>query len=221
MYKIGNMKDLNEISSNTLTTFNNSNLDECAFFNCEKENLISLRDYLVELKMQKESYKQMISEPLKSIQKKNEWCTDIQPYLFILSPGFSMEATSKNYPSIRIYEDNNGILFGSGIQISNNPFIRFFSTKKWRERRKIIENSEEELLEIEEICKSFGFTSGADGIFTASNNFLITAIDFDTILVVYKELFKPSDERSWAKIFPYRFAEMGEEHIKKLYLQKK
>ena len=50
MYKSGNSDNLNLIDLKTLRNFIFSSLDEINYFGCSKGNIISLRDYFLELK---------------------------------------------------------------------------------------------------------------------------------------------------------------------------
>lgn len=177
MYNTGNYMDLISIDFPEVREFIISPEDEVSFFNCNMENLVSLRDYLLELKKKKEEYDKLIEAPLKSIQEKNPWCIDVQPA--IRSP-FIMKANAKNYPSIYMaYEDDD--FYGNGIRVSYNPLIRYLDNKRWNERRKIIKNSKDELLEIKKILESFGFKSENDGLITLSSRFLVIPRSFEEI----------------------------------------
>lgn len=59
--------------------FLDSNLDEIEFFGCDKQDYISLEQYLHELKLKKEEYDKLITPYLKSIQNKNKWVKEIVP----------------------------------------------------------------------------------------------------------------------------------------------
>ena len=70
MYVRGKISDLTPIDIPEVENFITSPLNEIDYFKCQKEDLVSLRDYLLELKGQKMEYDKLISEPLKSIQEK-------------------------------------------------------------------------------------------------------------------------------------------------------
>ena len=53
MYNTGSYKDLVSIDFPEVREFIVSPEDEVSFFNCNMENLVSLRDYLLELKKKK------------------------------------------------------------------------------------------------------------------------------------------------------------------------
>ena len=94
-------------------------MNEIKYFNCNVDNLVSLRDYLLQLKKKKAEYNKLIKEPLESIQKKNIWCTDVQPEI---DCPFIMKVESKNYPTIWI-EENNGSFGYNDISYNTlNPF---------------------------------------------------------------------------------------------------
>ena len=64
-----------------------SDLNEIEYFNCDKTALMSLKDYLIELKEKKETYDKLIIEPLKSIQSKNKWVKYIEPDHYLNKDG--------------------------------------------------------------------------------------------------------------------------------------
>ncbi len=179
MYKSGNSDNLNLIDLKTLRNFIFSSLDEINYFGCSKGNILSLRDYFLELKSMKAEYKKLIKVPLMSIQSKNPWCIDIQP---IIERAFIIDAIAKNRPTIGVLEDN-GKLNYAGIALSSNPFIRHLILKRWIERRKIIENSKEEIEEIKKIISSIGLTDNINMI-SASNYFMINTYNFNTLHMV-------------------------------------
>lgn len=175
MYNTGSYKDLVSIDFPEVREFIVSPEDEVSFFNCNMENLVSLRDYLLELKKKKEEYDKLIEVPLKSIQEKNPWCIDVQP---AIRSHYIMKANAKNYPSIYIAYDDD--FYGNGIDLSN-PLTRYLVNKRWLERRKIAENSKNELLEIKKILESFDFKSENEGLITASSRFLVILRSFEEI----------------------------------------
>lgn len=181
MYKTGNFGDLIPIEPQEVGNFVTSELDEIDYFNCSKDNLVSLKDYLLEFKKKREEYKSLIAEPLSSIQAKNPWCIDVQPAIDG-SFGFKMEAKATNYPSIYFtrYEDE---LAHSGVCFDQNPILNQIYSKRYSKRVQISYNSKDELLEIEKIIESFGFSNGDEGLISASNHFLVIPYSFDEIRI--------------------------------------
>jgi len=177
MYVKGNISDLTSIGRYEEEDFINSPLDEIGYFKCDKENLVTLKNYLVELNKQKKEYDRLIADPLKSIQEKNSWCKDVQPAAGDI---YFMEAKAKNYPSVFIGE-YNGNLVDSGIAYDSLDLRRLIYEKRIEKRHKIIENSKDELLEIKKTIQSFGFGNKDDGLVTASNRFLVTPYSFDEL----------------------------------------
>ena len=145
MYNKGKIADLTPIDIPEVENFVVSSIDEIDYFNCNVEDLVSLRDYLIELKEKQNDYSKLITEPLKSIQEKNPWCKDIQP---AMSGIFKMEAKSNNYPSIYIGKDNEELGY-NGIEMGHNPISNNIYLKRYIERKSIVHNSRDELLEIE------------------------------------------------------------------------
>ena len=183
MYVKGNISDLTSIGRYEEEDFINSPLDEIGYFKCDKENLVTLKNYLVELNKRKKDYDRLIADPLKSIQEKNSWCKDVQPaWCKDVQPAagniYFMEAKSKNYPSVFIGE-YNGNLVDSGIAYGSLDLRGFIYEKRIEKRHKIIENSKDELLEIKKAIQSFGFGNTDEGLVTVSNRFLVTPYSFE------------------------------------------
>lgn len=153
--------------------------DEIEFFNCDKENIVSLKEFLIEFKELKEKYYQLISEPLKSIQEKNPWCKDIQP---LNSKKYTMSVMAKNYPSINVGWNNDDMVVG-GITEGLPPLSGLLYKQRFNTRSKVTTNSIEELKEIRNIIKSLNFFNNEEGIVSASNHFLITPQSFEEISI--------------------------------------
>lgn len=176
MYVKGNISDLTSIGRSEKEDFINSSLDEMGYFKCNKDNLVTLKNYLIELNKQKKEYDRLIADPLKSIQEKNSWCKDVQPAAGDI---YFMEAKSKNYPSVFIGE--RGGLVDSGIAYDSLDPRGFIYEKRSIKRHKIANNSKDELLEIKKIIQSFGFGNTDEGLVTASNRFLVTPYSFEEL----------------------------------------
>lgn len=231
MYSRGSYGDLIPIDFPEVKEFVISSEDEASFFNCNREDLVSLKDYLLELKQKKSEYNKMIEKPLRSIQEKNPWCVDIQPEAKDL---FIMKAMAENYPSIYIHYANNDF-YGNGIELSYNPILRYLHTKRWRERKKIVNNSKEELLEIKSILESFGFSDDFHGLITVSKHFIVIPHSFDelsvqkrirTDLYAHKIILDKNGEYSsdycgLAGFGDKEGKKYADSYIKKLYLTKK
>lgn len=182
MYVRGKIADLTPIDIPEVEDFVVSSLDEIDYFKCNRENLVSLKNYLLELKEQKKEYDRLIANPLKSIQDKNIWCKDVQPAARDI---FFMEAKAKNYPSVFIGEDNDK-LFGSGIAYDSLDPRGLIYSRRMIKRHEILNNSKDELLEIKKIIQSFGFGSEDEGLITISNHFLIIPYSFEEVHIQKK-----------------------------------
>ena len=168
-----------KITFDKLRKFIESELNENEYFCCNKENLISLKEYITELKLKKQKYSDQIKEQLHSIQQKNKWVTDIQPSFNWPSVDIKVEA--KNYPSIgigRVKEDGK-------LEMTSELYSVFLTDsiiyRRIKNRKKIISNSQEELKEIEKIINNFNFLNEKEGIISVSENFVIRPNDLDTI----------------------------------------
>ena len=184
MYNMGKISDLIYIDKYEVESFIKSYLDEIGYFNCSIGNLVSLKEYLIELKVKKEEYDRLISGPLKSIKEKNLWCTDIQP---ANGEDFCMEAKAKNHPSINISSDIRNFS-SSLISQDNIPLLNHLYSKRFEERSLIGYNSKFELLEIQRIIKSFGFSNDGRGLITASERFIVIPYNFEEVHIKRKRL---------------------------------
>ena len=213
MAKIGNVSDLYSTSIDEYEKFVSSPLDEIEYFECDSNDIITLKEYLLELKKQKSEYYKLIRDYLSSIKEKNPWCIDVQP---INSEFFIMEATTKNYPSVFIRENEGALSIGS-LAYDSGSILGPLYSRRYYARKKIIENSRAELLEIEKIIKSFGFDNKPNGLITKSNRFLVTPYNFDEVYVqkkptlCLKHKIKTDDEIS---------GNFSDSLVKKLYLKK-
>ena len=176
MFVRGKIDDLTPINMHEVEDFIISSLDEIDYFKCNRENLVLLRNYLLELREKKKEYDRLIADPLKSIQEKNSWCIDVQPAVGDI---YFMEAKAKNYPSVFIGEDGDK-LFGSGIGYNSIDPRGFLYRKRMSKRHEILSNSKDELTEIKNILESFGFKEDV-GLITASSHFLVIPHSFEEI----------------------------------------
>ncbi len=155
-----------KISYKEFLDFLASDLDEAAYFDCDKSSLISLKEYLNGMKQKKEQYDELVSEPLKSIQNKNRWVIDIKPSHYLDENGLLV--LGKTQPTFLLGIDSN---FSKGnpddyIRIGGY-YVTPFLNLKMKTRSKILENSQEELHEINKIAhqlnilgKTFNTVSG-------------------------------------------------------------
>lgn len=168
--------------SNTLTMkeikkFIDSFDEEPYYFSCDKDDLISLREYLEQLHEKEEIYREMIKEPLEGIQHKNKWVLEVSPAFAL--PGISYVLVSKNQPIVRISQ-KEGLATMISYHSDSNTYLK---RKRFVERIKVFENSLDELNEIKDVTNQFDFVREREGILSASNNFIISPIDFNDIEV--------------------------------------
>ena len=182
MYINGKISDLVPIEIPEIENFITSSLNEIDYFNCNKSDLVSLKEFLLELKWKKREYDRLIAKPLKFIQEKNPWCNDIQPANI---NNYIMEAQAKNYPSIFIGDYNQNLVSG-GIAYSSIDPRSFLYKNRLYQRSKIINNSKDELLEIKNIIREFGFNNEDEGFVTVSNHFLVIPYNFEEVHIQKK-----------------------------------
>ena len=151
--------------------FIESSQDEREFFSIDKENLISLRNYILELKEKEEKFNKSINLLFESIKGKNDWVERIEP---AFDSKFLIVAKAKNQPNIYVNQYGNGFAvsgYAQGLLVG----------KRFEERRKIIKRSREELDLIAEIIARSDFEQEERGFKSVSENFIIQPIDFDGI----------------------------------------
>ncbi len=150
-----------------------SEKDEIEYFGCEKEYLVSLYEYLKELKTRNELYQEMIFSLLETIKRKNRWVKNIVP------------ARDVNPDGLVVY-GNSDPTFTLGI--TDEDFIRIggsysspFSHTKLKHRTKLLDNSQEELHEINNIAHDLKM--GNQNIETVSGHFSVDTSIFDKCYV--------------------------------------
>lgn len=73
-------EQLNELDEELITSFFDSYLIETDYFHCTKDNLVSLKDYLVELKLKKRNYDIRTMDIVSKVKEKNRDIKFIEPY---------------------------------------------------------------------------------------------------------------------------------------------
>lgn len=167
---------MEKISYKDFLDFLASDLNEVEYFSCDKTSLMLLKDYLLELKQKKEEYDKLISEPLKSIQSKNKWVKNIRPNHDLDENGLVVWGNT-----------NPTFLLGIQPEFSNgNPedYIRIgghyvtpFLQIKMKNRKKLLENSQEELHKINKIVHQLNVIEKP--FTTISDRFKIDPSEYD------------------------------------------
>jgi len=167
---------MSQISYKEFLNFLGSNLNEVEYFGCDKTSLILLKDYLLELKQKKEEYDKLIIEPLKSIQSKNKWVKNIIPDHDLDENGLVIRG--KTAPTFLLGINPE---FSKGnpedyIRIGGN-YVTPFLQMKMKNRKKLLENSQEELHEINKIVHQLNVIEKS--FTTVSNRFEINPSEYD------------------------------------------
>lgn len=165
---------MEKISYKDFLNFLASDLNEFEYFNCDKTSLISLKDYLTELKEKKESYDKLITEPLKSIQSKNKWVKHIEPDHFLNKDG--LVVLGKTAPTFLLGIEPKYANVEDYIRIGGY-YVTPFLELKMKIRKKLLENSQEELHEINKIVHQLNVIEKP--FTTISNRFEINPSDYD------------------------------------------
>ena len=160
----------------------NSDMDEATFFGYNKSSLITLKEYLEELRNARQDYQVNIAEPLKSIKRRNKWVETVTihkiPYTRIPRPvidEFNLIFNGKNAPHIAV-ETNTYTSAWPVVPFATGP------TKRIREeyRKKILENSRDEIVEIGIISakhiEQLRDATSVSGQFIIKNNYNYSSI---------------------------------------------
>lgn len=150
-------------------TFLADNKNEIEYFGCDKQELISLYDYLKELKCRNKLYQEMVFSLVESIKIKNRWVKNIVPARDINPDGLAVYANSDDTFTLGITDEGFVRIGGS----SSSPFYRL--TLKHRTR--LLDNSQDELHEINNIAHDLKIEN--QNIKTVSGNFNIDISMFD------------------------------------------
>lgn len=156
--------------------FLNSSLTEAEYFSLPKENLITLKEYLLKLKNKDSDFQSAIQQQFQSIKQKCSWISEISFGGLIHESG--------NYEITSIYlNSEDGINLIATHNASNNkyedlsrnvPKVYLLSGKvrKHLERQKDIDLIQEELQEIENIGRNM-YIDVLKTISSISENFKI------------------------------------------------
>lgn len=174
---------MSKIFYKNLLDFIASELDESNYFNCsDKKSLISLKEYLNDMQKKNEEYIKLISEPLKSIQNKNKWVEDIRPSHDLNDDGLLILGNKESIlllgidPNLSKRNSNDYIIIGSSHM---NSFLNL----KMNKREKILENSQEELHEINRVCHELNILENP--FITVSGYFFINPSKYDFCKINY------------------------------------
>lgn len=152
-----------------LLAFLASNKDELEYFGCDKQELISLYDYLNEIKNRYKLYQEMIFTSLETIKSKNRWVKNIIPARDINPDGLVVYGNSDPTFTLGI-TDEDFIRIGGSY---SSPFCQ----TKLKYRTKLLDNSQDELHEINNIAHDLNIEN--QNMETVSGNFNIDISMFD------------------------------------------
>lgn len=170
---------MENISYKDFLNFLASDLNEVEYFGCDKTSLMSLKDYLLELKQKKEEFDKLVSEPLKSIKSKNKWVIDVVPRYDGYLDGVLIRG--KNDPVLGIGIDP-AMAAAQGKKASDyiltgGMVITPFHNLKFKNRIKVLENSQDEIREIDTIARNLNFIN--EEFNTVSGKFEIQSSEYD------------------------------------------
>ncbi len=169
---------------NKLHEFLRSSKDEAEFFGLDKNDYISMKEYVERLNYLNNLYFLRIKSPFMSLTKKNRWVKDIQP---------------------NFNQNNEHVLDVIDYRGNTTPIIKEYDTYicpfgSSRREEKLCKNSNEELKEIDEISKKIDLSEIKNREETLSNNFLITVKNFNTPIVTMNLKFLISKEMNYEEV---------------------
>lgn len=157
-------------SYNQFLDFLASDLNEVEFYDCEcdKNSLISLKEYLLELKQKMDTYEKLIVNPLSSIQNKNEWVKTVLPicdiYLNCLdvegynTPLYTLGMLGMNSED-KTVNPSEYVLTGSTIIYTTTSFLNPRIKRYENDIKILLQNSQDELHEINNIVQDLNIVN--------------------------------------------------------------
>jgi len=135
-----------------------SDYNEAEFFNINKGNLITLKEYLELLNNENKQLKKEIQPNLALIKEKYNWIKNIE-YLPKLASPFNentLHISGEDWPDILMTKINNEVIisFQNGLLFIPEKKIKFYIFKKYQSRKKDLLDIQNELVNILETGKS-------------------------------------------------------------------
>lgn len=152
-----------------LLAFLSSDKNELEYFGYDKQDLISLYEYLSELKERNDLFQKMIFSPLESIKSKNRWVKNIVPARDINADGLIVYGIFSSIIKLKT-DDYDYICTEEGCL---NPFWH----TKLKYKSKLLGNSQVELHEINSIVNELSID--VEKLSTISGNFTISVLAFN------------------------------------------
>jgi len=170
---------MEKISHEEFLDFLYSEADEAQYFGYDKSDLINLRDYLNELKQKKEEFEKRIKEPLKNIKSKNKWVVDIVPRYDGITDGVLIRGKSDPILGVGICPEKSMKLNGNpnSYVLTGGMVISPFHNIKFKNRIQVLNNSQEEIRQIDKIAHDLNFVK--EEFNTISGNFTIDSSQYN------------------------------------------
>lgn len=170
---------MENISYKVFLDFLASDLDEVEYFNCDKKDLVLLEYYLIELKEKHENFNKLISLPLKSIKDKNKWVENVVPRYDKYLEGILIQGKTDPVLGVGI-DPEMAIKQGkkeTDYIMNGSIVLTRLDNLKLKNRIKVLENSQDEIREIDTIARNLNFIY--EKFNTASEKFEIENSTFD------------------------------------------
>ena len=170
---------MKNISYKEFLDFLASDLNEVEYFGCDKTSLILLKDYLLELKEKKERFDKLVSEPLKSIKSKNKWVIDVVPRYDGYLDGVLIRGKNDPVLGVGIATSMDAVQDKktSVYTLTGGMLITPFHKLKYKNRIKVLDNSQDEIREIDTIARNLNFIN--EEFNTVSGKFGIESTEYD------------------------------------------
>lgn len=141
-------------------TFLNSDLTEAEYYHLSKDNLINLKDYLLEMREKDKEFRNIVKEPIEAIKEKCNWLQDIgfdslqkpETGEYLESSIWLFTVNGHNIIVHKKFENNKYVGLGEKL-----PVIYLVSGKnrEFVKRQKELANIQEELEIIDSVGHSF------------------------------------------------------------------
>lgn len=196
---------MEKFSCAELFAFLANDKNELEYFGYNKQDLISLYEYLNELKERNELYQKMIFSALESIKAKNKWVKNIVPARDINPDGLIVYGKSSSI--LMLKTDDYDYICADEVILS--PFRHI----KLKYISRLLGNSQVELHEINSVANELNID--VEKLPTISGNFTFGFLDFDKCYIDMGPLTLSKINISDQKIIVNeRFVKKGPFHIR-------
>ena len=140
--------------------FLNSDMNEADFYNLPKDNLITLREYLLDMLNKDNEFLNLIGEPLSSMKEKCPWINDIgYDMLQLAVTGSTIDSTIWLFPTdghnMIVSKNKNSSIYDDLAKVIPSIYLLDKNVKKRIKRQNELLFIQDELHEIDKIGRNF------------------------------------------------------------------